>query len=295
MTSMSVKSFFSQDRGQIWKFRSTGMPDPSFAVGSVANVAPMPDTPTEITAMTAVGDGTGRVYIGGLFSQHNNVPVNSLIRVNPNRDARSIICSARQRRLPNGSGNRWEWRPLYPELYPNRTDTIRGRSLWQCFNPDGTRDLTFTRPNIEFDFSSMLSIANVDDGSGDLFIAGTFVQFTGGGPAVGGLPLEGFVRINADGIFDETSPHPNAGWGSSVDQGAGRLWRIDRFAGYNGFGTGVGREVPGTNLQRYKIDGPVDAAFTPGVITGSGVFGVNVILPTPDGTGDLYVAGNFTT
>ena len=221
--------------------------------------------------MTAVGDGTGRVYIGGLFSQHNNVPVNSLIRVNPNGtlDPSFVPPASGVYRMvlaTNGSGD------LCTLNYIQIGPTQFGSKFVERFNPDGTRDLTFTRPNIEFDFSSMLSIANVDDGSGDLFIAGTFVQFTGGGPAVGGLPSEGFVRINADGIFDETSPHPNAGGAAVLTKapdGSG-----DWFAGYNGFGTGVGREVPGTNLQRYKIDGPVDAAFTPGVITGSGVFGL---------------------
>ncbi len=264
------------DRAQISKLHPNGEPDPSFAVGHVTR--PSGGTiplPLLITAMTTAGDGTGRVYIGGLFTQYNSVPVTHLARVNPDGTLdRSFLPNAlgvyRMVLANDGSGDLYTL--TYGQIGPSRL----GSKSVERFNPDGTADAAFTRPGIGGDnFTRIHAIAHVDDGSGDLFIAGSFTFFSGhNGP----LPSS-FVRINADGTLDETSPHPQAAGGSILTKTT----------------DGSGDWIVYSPLQRYKIDGPIDPAFTPGVLTAPDFVAVNAILPTPDNTGDLYVAGNFAT
>lgn len=66
----------NEDRGRIWKAHPTGALDPGFTLGDVTYVDPSSSsTPTEIFAITSVGDGSGRVYMGGLFTQYNSTAV----------------------------------------------------------------------------------------------------------------------------------------------------------------------------------------------------------------------------
>jgi hypothetical protein len=265
------------DRAQISKLHPNGEPDPSFAVGHVTR--PSGGTiplPLLITAMNTAGDGTGRVYIGGLFSQYNSVPVNHLVRVNPDGTLdRSFLPNAlgvyRMVLANDGSGDLYTL--TYGQIGPSRL----GSKSVERFNPDGTPDAAFTRPGIDgSNFSRIWTIAHVDDGSGDLFVSGSFTFFGGQGPLLG----PELVRINADGTVDETSPRPNAGNAqvlTKAPDGSG-----DWFA-----------NPSIVDLQRFEADGPVVPSFAQGTTGEPG--GINILLPTADETGDLYVAGNFTT
>jgi len=262
------------DRGQISKVHPNGEPDASFAIGHITSPSdgPIPP-PIFITAMTTAGNGMGQIYVGGVFDQYNTIPVSDLVRVNSDGTLDRSFApdpSGVYRMVLANDGSRDLYTLDFGQIGPSRF----GSKSVKRFNPDGTPDAAFARPGIGGDnFTRIRAIANVDDGSGDLFVAGSFTFFTGyDGPA----PTS-FVRINGDGTLDEASPHPQA-------SGASLLTKTTD-------GSGDWIVLFGSPLQRYKMDGPPDPAFMPGEITG---VGVNAVLPTLDGTGDLYVGGDFT-
>ena len=63
-----------------------------------------------------------------------------------------------------------------------------------------------------------------------------------------------------------------------------------------------------SEVQRRKADGTLDTTFTPGQASGAGqgtpgcvstginlCTGIDFVMSAPDATGDIYVAGGFTT
>jgi hypothetical protein len=53
---------------------------------------------------------------------------------------------------------------------------------------------------------------------------------------------------------------------------------------------GVGVSLDEFRVDRYKADGILDPVFAPGRIQGNEL---NVLLPAPDDSGDLYMGGDF--
>src|SRR5215217_1690058 len=75
-----------EDRAQVWKVSPTGAMTSGFTPGTLRFAGPflIDPTPAEIFAMVPVGDGSGRVYVGGSFAEYNQAPVPHLVRLNPN-------------------------------------------------------------------------------------------------------------------------------------------------------------------------------------------------------------------
>jgi beta-propeller uncharacterized protein DUF5122 len=271
--------FPPQDRGRVWKVTASGGLDSSFAIG-VARFLDQPtfDTPTELFAITPVGDGTGRVYVGGLFDQYDGHSVRHLVRLNPDGTidptfTASITRGATGVRaiLPAKDGTRDVLIIDY-----GLSDAPGSYSSQQIMRlkADGT---LLSSAGVLDTFGHVCCFALVDDGSGDLFVSGSFRVFNGTGP------LDGFARIDRTGALNTTSPQPRP---------VGPSGLLQKTAD----GTADWLIVSQSVLRRYKADGTVEPGFRAGQIAGQVGEGVFItITPAPDNRTDLYVGGAFTT
>jgi uncharacterized delta-60 repeat protein len=141
-------------------------------------------------------------------------------------------------------------------------------------NNDGSLDTSFiTGTGFNGD---VVIIAPAVDGSGDVYVVGTFTNYNG--TAVGGI-----ARLNLDGTLD-ASFITGTGFNEAVEiiapaiDGSFDVYVGGGFDSYNGTNVGYG-------LIRLNDDGSLDAGFS----TGSG-WGEASIAPATDGSGDVYVA-----
>ena len=97
------------------------------------------------------------------------------------------------------------------------------------------------------------------------------------------------ARLNADGTVD-TAFVTGTGFNNTVysiapaGDGSGELYVGGSFASYNG--------TPANDLLRLNANGMMDAAFATGAGFNDTVFS---IAPAGDGSGDLFVGGQFTS
>lgn len=151
-------------------------------------------------------------------------------------------------------------------------------------NSDGSRDTAFATGT--GGDSDSLPILPANDGSGDVYLGGYFTNFNG---TVG---VNRIIRLNSDGSRDTTFAT-----GTGFTGGVGTVYALalaidgDVYAGgmfttFNGTG-GLG------GIVRLNPDGSRDAAFATG--TGFNSADVRAIVPATDGSGDVYIGGQFTT
>lgn len=193
-------------------------------------------------------------------------------------------------------------------------------------NADGTVDPAFSTGNGFPTGSSMGCPQTIDalmpTSSGKLYVGGTLNYYNG-------VSVSTLLRLNQDGTLDSTfmtglgalcniptvGDLAPAGDGTSdlyVTQWVGPLSRLhETGAGVTGFKTDTsdarGSRIAVTQdgsgdvllsaegrLVRYNPSGELVTAptFIPPTMEGGGVF---TIVPVPDGTGDVYIGGNFTT
>jgi beta-propeller uncharacterized protein DUF5122 len=150
---------------------------------------------------------------------------------------------------------------------------------------DGTLNLSFATGD-GFD-GSVWSIALAGDGTGDLYVGGAFTSYNG-------RAVSRLVRLHADGTVNPTF-QTGTGFNNTVysiapaADGTGNLYVGGAFTSYNG--------IAAARLVRLQPDGLVDLTFTTGTgFTGPGLnTSVRIIVPAADGTGKLYVGGDFTS
>ena len=292
------------DKAQVWKVTSGGAMASGFTPGTAREFGSFPTpTHTDILALVPVGDGSGRVYVGGLFSQYNQTPVVHLVRlssngtIDPTFNASASTTSAPGVRdlLPakDGSGD------LYVMSYGwaddgGATPTLGSLSVYRR-NADGVQDPSFATFT---SFDRLRFFALVEDGSGDIFVSGRFVRCCGLNELV-----PGFVRLNPDGTVDQTSSRPQTGFPKPMAKATDGT--NDWFVVTNVVNTTEGT-LAGSLLERYKADGTLDLSFTAGqtniadtpqctVINHVLCDGIEIVMSAPDATGDIYVAGGFTT
>lgn len=147
-------------------------------------------------------------------------------------------------------------------------------------NNDGTFDPGFVS-GTGFD-RSVFTISPRSDGSGDVYIGGSFTSYNGN--VVGGI-----ARVNLDGSFD-TGFDTGTGFediGSGVAvvgqittavDGSGDIYVAGTFTGYNG--TAIN-----SWLVRLNDDGSLDMGFN----AGANAWGENGFALANDGSGDVYV------
>jgi len=148
-------------------------------------------------------------------------------------------------------------------------------------NPDGIVDRTFVT-GTGFN-NTVFSIALAGDGSGDLYVGGSFTSYNG-------TVANGLVRLHADGTVDRTFV-TGTGFNNTVfsiapaRDGTGNLYVGGAFTSYS-------QQMVANSLVRLHADGTVDLSFVTGTGFNNTVFS---IAPAGDGTGNLYVGGAFTS
>ncbi len=145
---------------------------------------------------------------------------------------------------------------------------------------DGSLDRSFSIGK-GFD-NAVYTIAPANDGGNYLYVGGDFSRYDNS-------LANNIIRLKADGSRDHDFS-TGSGFDSRVDviaparDGSGDIYVGGRFTRYRG--------VVSNHLIRLNQDGSVDTAFN----VGSGANDiVRAIVPANDGSGDLYVAGDFTS
>ncbi len=245
-----------------------------------------------IRAIANVSGGTGDIYVGGNFTSYNgSSDINRLVKLKYdgsvdtsfdlgvgatagfNDEVYSLAVAADGDLYVGG---------IFTSF--NGTSNINGIIR---LNPNGTVDSGF---NIGVGASagffavinpSVRTIVPALDGTTDIYVSGNFTAYNGTG-------INRIVRLNENGTID---PAFNVGSGfdgwvfamvASTD-GSEDIYAAGSFASYSS--TGV------NGIVRLNPNGTIDGGFTPsgggGVISTLGVAG--------DGSGDLYVGGDFIT
>jgi uncharacterized delta-60 repeat protein len=242
---------------------------------------------THLRAITALGDGSGRLLVGGDFNTHNGTPSPPMVRLNVNG---SLDSSFHYTGVPlndlypiaDGDVYVINWTSVdIGDIVPNRLHRING---------DGSEDTGFVPFNVFVPFLDRANIRSVVPlRDGDVMVGGQFVvNYNPTGPI---NPLfdesasHGIARLNPDGSHDFDQPRPGTGihsvYGLALLQNG--QWYVARRD-----------EASGFRLLRYNSNGIPDTTFTAGTITAD----VNpqsqhniLILPLSDGTGDVYLGG----
>jgi uncharacterized delta-60 repeat protein len=228
-------------------------------------------------AILSLNDGSGTFYVGGSFDTYNGTAAADVIRI-----------------LKDGSvdGGFSEYGiggtvfmlapvdPTFNEIYVGGT--------FQTFQNVAASGLVKVRSDGSWDHLfgvgtgvSVNSLSPFDDGSGDLLVGGNFNSFEEAG-------IDDLARISTTG---RTRPAFNSGAGfdslvnavSATADASGSFYVAGVFSHYNGQTL--------TGLARFFADGTVDNSFQPNFPLNSQIFSVT---PLTDGTGRVYVGGNFT-
>lgn len=225
-----------------------------------------------VNAIAPALDSSDDVYVVGEFSVYKNSPVNRIARLNNDGslDTGFVVGTGFDASVQtvtpatDGSG----------DVYVGGSFTsYDGSSAGYIarLNLDGTLDVMFDT-GTGFD-SSINIIVPASDGSGDIYVGGTFTSYNGMG--VG----SGLIRLNDNGSID-AGFSTGTGWGESgiamATDGSGDVYVARRLS-------------PG--IARLNSDGSIDVGFDTDV-TGFNDE-VRSIAVAIDGSGDVYVAGAF--
>jgi len=226
-------------------------------------------------------DGSGDVYVGGRFTDYSGMAVNRVVRLNANGsiDAGFIVGSGMNNNVSSlvpaadGSGDVY-----VGGGFTSYNGTAVNRLV--RLNADGTIDSGFNiGTGVDQD---VYMVALPTDGSGDVYVGGRFTGYNSTG-------VNRLGRLNADGSID-TGFTVGTGFNNLVftvapaTDGSGDVYVGGRLTRYNG--TAVNR------LVRLNADGSIDTGFNIGTGFDNFVF---TVAPATDGSGDVYVGGQFTS
>ena len=226
-----------------------------------------------------VTDGSGDMFLGGYFSQYDGNAHSGIIKLRRNGSLAPDFDSgvgfnggvATLAMAVDGGG----------DIYVGGSFTeYSGASVNRIvrLNSDGSLDLGFA---IGTGFNnSVKSIVPATDGSGDVYVGGSFVEYNG---ATSNL----IVRLNSDGSSDEgfdsgTGFHEGVSSITLAADGSSDIYVGGEFTSYNGIGANY--------IARLNDDGTLDQGFQ----TGLGLDDqIHSIVSSADGTGDIYIGGSF--
>lgn len=253
----------------------------------------------QVTAIIAAPDGTGDIYVAGLFTTYNDQPVRPVVRIRPDGSlnerfvlAATIAPSVSNNRVrslaavDDGSGD------IYigaTELTDAFGSTLVGR-IWKV-NADGSVDSSFTPGEVIYTQADVFLRTNVNtivpigDGSGRAYVCGAFDRYNG-------VEVPPLVRVTPTGSLDPTlqsaGGNPNGREGTftvvPADDGSGDLyvmnWRIVDISSPT---------VASTDVYRLNANGSVNPAFKTLTTAPFGI--LTAVLPVSDGSGDLFIGG----
>lgn len=275
--SGSFTHFKKKAVNHIARLNNNGSFDSSFVTGSGLNRSP--------STIASANDGSGDVYVGGIFSSYNNSLVGGIARLNLDGsldmgfgtgtgflDTKTGYVRGVDIVTPaiDGSGDVYVGGSL---------NNYNGTSFvnWPIrLNSDGSLDADF---NSDFKWG-IQKMALAIDGSSDIYV-------------VNKVGSRGVVRLNNDGSIDT-----GFDTGFDLDTGLsgfdGNIWAIALATDGSGdiFTAGTFKAYKGTatnGLARLNSDGSIDTSF---VIDAKFFRWVLKIAPAFDGSGDVYVYAN---
>ena len=237
----------------------------------------------EVLTVAPAADGSGDVYVGGMFDAYGAIPVNEILRLNSNGtldpafvqgsgfsgSVYSIVAAG------DGSGDVYVGGSYVTYNGASSAFIVR-------LNADGSRDTGF---NVGGGFdNSVFAMALAADGSGDIYVGGNFTSYNGTSG------LNRIIRLNSDGTRD-TGFATGTGFDNMVrtiataTDGSGDIYAGGYFTSYNG-ATGQNRII------RLNSNGTRDTAFAAGTGFAATVYS---LAAATDGSGDVYVGGDFTS
>jgi hypothetical protein len=244
--------------GGILRLNNDGSLDPGFNVvgagfnGRVTSIAPQAD---------------GTLYVGGYFSEYNNIPVSGLVRLlnDGTRDTLNFVAvgvtNVESVALASDGTT---------DLYSGGT----GLSLLERWNSNGSPDTVVFNPII----GPVHTIAPVPVPSGDIYVGG---NFTGR-----------IIRFNSNGTPDAAFD-VDTGFDTDVLSvelaAAGTLYVGGSFTSYQG--------VDANGILRLGADGSRDGGFLVGngfINSNSSSPAVTSVAETTDGFFDVFVGGGFS-
>ncbi len=236
---------------------------------------------TNLDAISLATDGSGDVYAGGKISDYNGTTIASLARIKRN--------GALNVNFNPGSGFSGTITAITPATDGSGAVYVAGgftgyngtsRANIARLNSDGSLDSAFdpgTGTN-----ARVRAIVATTDGSGDIYIAGSFTSYNG-------TSINRIARINSNGSLD-TGFDSGSGFDDIVyaialaNDGSGDLYAGGRFTTY--------RANARSRIARINSDGSNDAGFDPG--SGFDINNVLAIAVSTDGSGDIYAGGIFS-
>ena len=268
-------TYNSMGSNRIIRLNADGSVDTAFAVGSGFN--------NYVNTIVPSKDGTGDIYVGGLFTTYNSTGSNNgIIRLNADGSADTAFAI--------GTGFDKEVLTIAPagdgtgDIYVGGLfNTYKGAGSNKIIrlNADGSVDAAFS-VGTGFD-SDVYGMAPAGDGSGDIYVGGLFTTYKGA------ESNNGIIRLNADGSLD-VAFSVGTGFDSDVygiapaGDGSGDIYVGGLFTTYKGAGS--------NKIIRLNADGSADTAFAVG--SGLNSDAVSTIAPAGDGSGDSYVGGFFS-
>jgi len=257
-------------KARILRLNADGTLDPTFTIGTGFE--------NTVNVIAPAGDGT--LYVGGAFTNYNGRPANRLVRLNADGTVDQTFVTGTGfdntvfTIVPVGDGT--------GDVYVGGAFTLyKGIQAMRIvrLSPDGSVNFVFPTTT-GFD-NTVKNMALADDRSGNLYAGGDFTNYKG-------IRAMGLARLTSSGLLD-LSFVTGVGFNNGVftvapaGDGTGKLYVGGAFTSYNG--TDV------NDLVRLNQNGTRDFSFA----TGAGFNDtVNKVLPVADGSGDVYVGGQFT-
>jgi hypothetical protein len=264
-----------------------------------------------IQGVAPATDGSGDIWIGLLTESHLG-DLDSVVRLNSDGSEQVSFAIS-------GGGNENAVRAIAianDPFNPNKVyvgGDFTGGIL--RLNEDGSRDESFVVGTGFVGFVS--SIAPATDGSGDIYVAGSFSNYNGTGvsglvrlTSNGSLDNAGFTAAGASGIGSIALATDAPFLGSIYGSGSGGVARWNNSGTKDGtFNPLLGRILsvtPAANASgaiyvggtawtgviRLSSNGTIDGSFNTGTGFNSNVWS---IVRADDMTGDIYAGGWFTT
>ncbi len=265
-------TYIGIQKARVVRLTANGTIDPSFAIGTGF------DNTVHIIAPS--GDGSGALYVGGAFSTYNGRPANSLVRLNADGTVDSTFVTGAGFNstvftvVPAGDGS--------GDVYVGGAFTLyKGIQVMRIvrLNSDGSVDFAFPTTT-GFD-NTVQNMTLADDRSGNLYLGGDFTNYKG-------IRANGLARLNSSAVLDLTFV-TGIGFNNTVfsvapvGDGTGKLYAGGAFTNYNG--------SQSSELVRLNQNGAKDLSLAIGAGFSDTVF---KIVPVGDGSGDVYVGGQFT-
>ncbi len=283
--------------GTIARLNSDGTLDTGFNTGS--GVSAGFDTIVRTVAVSL--EANGDVYVGGDFSTYNgNTNTNRISRLNSDGslDAGFNIGSGASAGFDNNVLS------IAPAVDASGDVYVAGRfTVYNTttninrivrLNSDGTIDAGFNTgvgATAGFNGDANVVVA-ATDGSGDIYVGGLFTSYNAT------ANINYITRLNSNGSIDagfNIGAGASAGFNSTVwslavaSDASGDIYIGGNFVSYNS-NFNINRIV------RLNNDGSIDAAFNIGSGASAGFNNLPTgIVVAGDGSGDVYVGGNFAS